>query len=336
MQAPIQRTLDVSIVMPVYNRSALIARALDSIRNQACLPQELIVVDDASTDDTVQQVQAWSERTGFPVILEKMPKNGGPAAARNRGIEIAKTSMVAFLDSDDEHLPGALEKLAQALESHPDAVVAFGDATKITPTRRDPHAMFQPRINASELLEPTRQGDITWWLRDAKSALLAASFIPTCSACFRRTDALAVGGMPTAYRAGEDWLFWLKLSERGRFICYLEDFSVVHRHASNITHPNHAVDASRQKIIGFLALLDGTAGITLTDTQRAKVSAFMQERVRVLRYQASRLGLRNYFQQMRNIPGYSTTDFLADAVRHPKSLLRATVATWRPLAPIPE
>ena len=321
--------------MPVYNRSALIVYALDSIRSQTHPPRELIVVDDSSTDDTVQQIQAWSARTGFPVILDKMPVNGGPAAARNRGIQIARTPLIAFLDSDDEHLSGTLEKLVDALVRHPNAVVAFGDATKVTPTSQDPHAMFRPHIDIAESLEPTAQGESTWWLRDAKTALLAASFIPTCSACFRRADALAVGGMPTTFRTGEDWLFWLKLSERGKFICYLEDLSVVHRHVSNITHPDNAVDTSRQKLIGFKSLLDGTAGIALTDIQRAKVLGFMQERIRLLRYQASRQGLGNYFQHMRNIPGHSRANYLRD-VMHLRSLLRATVTSWQPAVSISE
>lgn len=333
MEASIRPALDVTVVMPVHNRSALIVRALDSIRNQARVPRGLIVVDDASTDDTVQQIQAWHARTGYPITLETMPVNGGPAAARNRGIEIATTSMVAFLDSDDEHLPDTLEKLVEALERHPDAVVAFGDATKVTPTRRDRHAMFQPRISVSESLEPTAPGKSTWWLRDAKTALLEASFIPTCSSCFRRADALAIGGMPTAYRAGEDWLFWLKLSERGRFVCYLDDLSVVHRHANNLTHPSAAADASRQKVIGFLALLDGSAGITLTDVQRAKVAAMLQERIHMMRYQASRLGMGAYFKYMRGIPDYTAARFLLDSIRYPKTMLRATLGSCGMLRP---
>ena len=241
--------------------------------------------------------------------------------------------MVAFLDSDDEHLPGALEKLVDALDRYPDAVMAFGDATRVTPTGRDPHAMFQPCIDVAESLEQTVQGQSTWWLRDAKTALLEASFIPTCSTCFRRVDALAVGGMPTFFRTGEDWLFWLKLSERGKFICYLDDLSIVHRHVSNITHSDNDIDITRQKVIGFQSLLDGTAGITLTDTQRAKISRFIHERIGLLRYQASKQGLRNYFHHMRNIPGHSTADLMRDTM-HPKSLLRATVTSWRPPASV--
>lgn len=326
-------TLDVSVIMPAFNRSSLIVRALESIRMQARPPKELIVVDDASSDDTVEQVRAWSERSGFPVTIERMPVNGGPAVARNRGIELATTTYVAFLDSDDEHLPGTLEKLVQALEQHLDAVVAFGDATRVSTTGTVPNAMFIQRIDVDATVESTAPGASTWWLRDAKSTMLRASLIPTCSSCFRRADALAIGGMPTAYRAGEDWLFWLKLSERGRFICYLEDLSIVHRHAHNLTHPSAAADASRQKVIGFRALLDGSAGIALTDVQRGRVEVMIQQRIHMMRYQASRLGLGAYFRHMRGIPDYTAARFVLDSVRYPKTTLRATLGSCGMLRP---
>lgn len=331
MQVPVHQVLDVSVVMPVYNRSGLIVRALDSIRRQARPPKALIVVDDASTDDTIEQVRSWSQRTNFPVVIESMAKNGGPAAARNHGIAVATTSLVAFLDSDDEHLPNTLEKLVAALEGNPSAVVAFGDATKVTPTRTIQNAMFQQRIDVETTVERTAEDTDTYWLRDAKSTLLGASLIPTCSACFRRDDAMAIGGMPTAYRTGEDWLFWLKLTERGRFICYLEDLSIVYRHSDNLTHANSAAIASRLKLVGFMSLLDGSAGITLTPVQRSRIDDLARRRTATLRYQASRLGFGNYFRQMRAIPGYSTGQFLSDAVKDPKSLLRAIVSSVRPL-----
>lgn len=327
MDASVQSALDVSVIMPAFNRSSLIVRALESVRRQARPPKMLIVVDDASTDDTVEQVLAWSKRTAFPVTIERMTVNGGPAAARNHGMALAMTSLIAFLDSDDEHLPGTLEKLVGALESHHDAVVAFGDATKITPTKTIPNAMFQQRIDVGRTVEPTAPGASTWWLRDAKATLLKASLIPTCSSCFRRADALAIGAMPTAYRAGEDWLFWLKMSERGRFVCLLEDLSVVHRHADNLTHPNAAADASRQKIIGYQTLLEGSAGIALTDAQRSDIRAMMRSRVQALRYQASRLGLAGYFRQMACVPDYTAAKFLIDAIKYPKNILRAIIGS---------
>lgn len=124
-------SLDVTIVMPAYNRSKLIRRALDSVRTQSHWPREVIVVDDASTDDTVEQVLAWSREFGVPTRVERLARNGGPAVARNRGIELAATRYVCFLDSDDEQTTHTLEKLVAALEANPSAAAAFADATRV-------------------------------------------------------------------------------------------------------------------------------------------------------------------------------------------------------------
>lgn len=331
-----EAVLDVSVVMPAYNRSALITRSLDSIL-QRRPPREIIVVDDASADDTAEQARLWGERRGFPVTVARLDKNSGAAAARNRGIELATSRYVAFLDSDDEHLPGALDRLVAALDQHPEAVVSFGDATKVTPTQTISGAMFRRRVDLDRVAEPGDPHLSTYRLRDAKSTLLRASLVPTCSACFRRSDALAVGGMPTRFRTGEDWLFWLKLSERGAFVLVPDDLALHYRHSENLTHPSSAANTSREKLLGYLALLDGSAGIAIDRIQRASIEQMVRERADLLRYQASRLGLRGYLGHMLAVPGRSKKAALGSIITDPKSMLRAFVASFARLpAPVSE
>ncbi|MGZ5202115.1 MAG: glycosyltransferase family 2 protein [Telluria sp.] len=326
--------LDVTVVMPAYNRVALIGRALDSIRAQRRWPREVIVVDDASSDGTAAEVERWSALTGFPVRVERLPRNGGAAAARNHGMRIAVSTYIAFLDSDDEHLPGALERLVLALERAPDAVVAFGDATKVTPTRSISGAMFRQKVDFDQVVDPIDPQARLYRLRDPKSTFLKASLIPTCSSCFRRADALAVGGMPTEFRTGEDWLFWLKLTQRGAFVLVADDLSIAHRHPANLTHGASSANTSRDKLVGYLGLLDGSAGITLDTRQRAFVGQLVRERAALLRYQASLLGLRGYLKYALGVPGYSRKAALAEAIADPKSMLRALISSVaRPSAP---
>lgn len=322
-----EAVLDVSVVMPAYNRSALITRSLDSILHRR-RPREIIVVDDASADDTAEQARLWGERRGFPVTVERVAKNGGAAAARNRGIELATSRYVAFVDSDDEHLPGALERLVSALDQHPDAVLAFGDATKVTPTQTTSGAMFRRKVELDRVADPADPQLSTYRLRDAKSTLLRASLVPTSASCFRRADALAVGGMPTQFRTGEDWLFWLKLTERGAFVLVPDDLALHYRHSENLTHPNSAANTSREKLLGYLSLLDGSAGISIDRAQRAAIEAMVRERAALLRYQASRLGLRGYLRHVMGIPGYSKGAALGSTIADPKSMLRALLCSF--------
>ena len=103
-----------TVVVPTYNRSALLARAVDSVLNQTWTDFELIVVDDASTDDTPQVMAQFSDER---LIYIRQPDNQGASAARNTGICRAKGQYVSFLDSDDELLPQFLEQTYRFFES---------------------------------------------------------------------------------------------------------------------------------------------------------------------------------------------------------------------------
>lgn len=321
--------LDVTVVIPSFNRSSFITRALDSVRNQTAIPHEIIVVDDASTDDTVAQVEAWQARTGFPVKIERLAKNGGVAAARNRAMELATTRYISFLDSDDEHLPETLATLVNALQAYPGTVVAFGDATKVTPAGAIPFAMFSAKVDIEAIADPIENlGKAYFRLRNAKETFLKASLIATCSACFVREDALAAGSMPVGYRTGEDWLFWLRLTQRGEFIFVKTDVSLVHRHPDNLTRPGSAADASIAKLVGYASILDGRLGISVTHEQQKLVQSFIEERTTLLRYQSSRLGFGDYMRYADLIPGSPKKSRIAYVLSDPKSTLRSIASSF--------
>lgn len=105
---------DVSIIIPAYNTEAYIAKAIDSALSQTLENIEVIVVDDASTDHTVEIVQQFTDPR---LILLKNPQNMGVSAARNRALEQAKGRWIAVLDSDDWYAPNRLENLLEIAES---------------------------------------------------------------------------------------------------------------------------------------------------------------------------------------------------------------------------
>lgn len=291
--------LDVTVVTPTFNRAKLIVRALDSVLHQTRRPAEIIVVDDCSTDSTVDVVRQWAVGKPIPVRVEVMPRNGGPAPARNRGIELATTRCVAFLDSDDEHLPNTLETLCAAFDACPDTAMAFGDATVVTPTGRTPAALFAGQVVFDRDLTPL--GDGHYRVNDAKNALLVASIIPTSATCFATAKAREVGGMPTSFRAGEDWLFFLRLAQLGSFVHARQDLALHHRHDENLTSPRAAEFVAREKLRGFHALLDGSAGITLSQPQRSRIEALAAQQLQAWRFHLSRMGIRAYAQRHRTI-----------------------------------
>ncbi len=115
---------EVSVIIPTYNRARYVTKAIDSVLAQTCPDHEIIVVDDGSTDDTQAVLQPYASR-----IRILTQKNSGPSAARNAGIQAARGRWIAFLDSDDEWLPGKLAAQLADLEKRPDLIAHFTNVT---------------------------------------------------------------------------------------------------------------------------------------------------------------------------------------------------------------
>ncbi len=97
----------VSVIIPNYNREALITRAVNSVLAQSYSEVEVIVVDDCSTDNSIEKIKTIEDER---LTLIKLEKNSGACAARNRGIKAAKGEYISFLDSDDEWDKDKLKK----------------------------------------------------------------------------------------------------------------------------------------------------------------------------------------------------------------------------------
>ena len=108
--------VNVSVIIPTYNRKNLLKRALHSVSNQTFVPKEIIVVDDGSSDGTKDWVL---ER--FPDVRYIYQDNSGVSSARNSGIKEAIGSWIAFLDSDDEWMSNKLEQQKGIINSSQEA-----------------------------------------------------------------------------------------------------------------------------------------------------------------------------------------------------------------------
>lgn len=111
-----------SVVIPAYNAAGTIARAVDSCLRQSYVPYEIIVVDDASTDNTEEIL---SVTYGDKIIYTRLAQNGGGAVARNKGMERASGNYIAFLDADDLWHEQKLEIAASILEAKPGIYFLF-------------------------------------------------------------------------------------------------------------------------------------------------------------------------------------------------------------------
>jgi glycosyltransferase involved in cell wall biosynthesis len=122
MQRSQNKRLSVSVIIPTFNRAAFIATAINSALKQTCPPDEIIVVDDGSTDDTPRVLSQF----GPPVTVIRQ-QNARASAARNTGLRAATGDAVIFLDSDDAMMPTCIERCTQVLQDNPEVGVVYGD-----------------------------------------------------------------------------------------------------------------------------------------------------------------------------------------------------------------
>ena len=319
--------LDVTVVVAAWNRADLIARTLDSISAQTRLPRQVLVVDDASSDTTADVVGDWIARHDLPVTLLINAENLGVAETRNVGLRQATTRFAAFLDSDDVWLPDALERLVMPLEQDADAVVCCADASVVGGIDEGggdlASIFFVNRLTLPDDVIPARSGlpDVLE-LADPARLLLLTSIIPTCSAVFRLDVARAVDFMPD-FRTGEDWLFWLRLAKRGRFLCRLEPVAHVLRHAANLTHPSRNAFTAREHLRALLALGNGSLGIVLNKAEQQRVAEATRVKVGHWRYHLSRLGFSAYWQGLACPEGRAIGGRLRHLAADPRGLVRA-------------
>ncbi len=130
---------EISVVIPTYNRFEMLKRALKSVLYQSFKDFEIIVIDDASTDDTMGQLQS-----GFKPEIEtgrikhiRNEKNQGRSACRNTGIKLSKTGLITFLDDDDYWLPDHLNSLNSFLNEHKNIGIAFSNWVLINEQTRE-------------------------------------------------------------------------------------------------------------------------------------------------------------------------------------------------------
>ena len=144
----------LSVVIPTRNRAYLVGEAIESALRQRPGQVEVIVVDDASTDDTTKVL---TENFGSRIHLLCTPERRGAGAARNAGLRVARGELVAFLDDDDLWLPGKLDAELNALERFPEADGVVSDSLQFVQEQVAPQSFFM----RNGLLAAT-QGHVRW------------------------------------------------------------------------------------------------------------------------------------------------------------------------------
>jgi glycosyltransferase involved in cell wall biosynthesis len=211
---------DISVIIPTYNRSKRLRKALESVARQRLLPTEVIIVDDGSTDETAHLIDGFSKILA-PNLLYYFQPNRGPAAARNRGVEMASGNYLAFLDSDDEWHRDKLAIQYEALHANPHYLISH---TQERWLKNGIH------LNQKKYHHP-RHGDI--FGQALKLCCVGMSTVMTRKKLFDR-----YGLFDESLRCCEDYDLWLRVASYEMFLLVEKRLTV--KHGGRLDQVSHA------------------------------------------------------------------------------------------------
>ncbi len=223
----------VSVVIPTYNRSGLVTKAVKSALAAVSVGDEIIVIDDGSTDDTAEVLRPFFDR-----IRYVHTENAGPGAARNLGIRLASHPLVTFLDSDDEWAPDKLYLQRTVMDAYPEVIFCFSDLISrhqdgnvfthvLTLWKSDPSVGHgDARGGPKEVLGAgvpfssiaalsTGRADFEVYIGDIYATLMEVYCVWTCSVMVRKKSAGDAFWFAEHTNIFEEWECFAKLAKRG-------------------------------------------------------------------------------------------------------------------------
>lgn len=213
----------VSVIIPTFNSGRYISKAVESVLSQTHIPDEIIVVNDGSTDNTLRSLEKFGDKINYIEI-----ENSGPAKARNVGIRHSSTEYIAFLDADDEWLPEKILKQMTFMEENPDYALVYCDRIL-----HDGDSILDYKstyIKSGQLYI----GDVFWEMLKTGGGCFATSCV-----MLRKEVLTSVGLFDEDLYTAEDTNLWLRIAYRHK-IGFVPQVLVKKRiHSENISHKNH-------------------------------------------------------------------------------------------------
>jgi glycosyltransferase involved in cell wall biosynthesis len=245
----------VSVIIPVHNRAHCIERALQSVLQQSMPPDQIILVDDGSTDALASVVAQ------YPAVELIQQAHAGVSAARNCGIAAARHEWIALLDSDDTWQPQKLERQLEALHSNPEYKLCHTDEIWI-----------RNGVRVNQMKKHQKAGG---WIFEKCLPLCAIS--PSASLIHRSLFA-EVGLFDETLPACEDYDLWLRISARYPVLFVDEMLTVKYGgHDDQLSRKHWGMD--RFRVRAMLKLLDSGE---LDQRQRRLVLTQLQKKLRIL------------------------------------------------------
>ncbi|MGB3758605.1 MAG: glycosyltransferase [Rivularia sp. (in: cyanobacteria)] len=235
---------EVSIIIPAYNAHSTIIETIKSVQKQTFSDWELIVIDDGSTDNTLEVLDTVEDSR----IKVFSYKNGGVSVARNRGISHAMSDFIAFLDADDLWTRDKLELQLTALKKYPEAGVAYSWT-----------------MNMNSTGDTFYSADNVYFQGNVYGELLIKNFIANGSNLLIRQEAIeSIGEFDSTVVPCEDWDYYLRLASNWDFVVVPKP-QILYRHSPESQSAN--VDIMEQ---AYLTIIDRTFKVAPPELQSLK------------------------------------------------------------------
>lgn len=246
----------VSVIIPAFNRRQMLGRAVDSVQAQTRPADEIIVVDDGSSDGTVDFL-----RQHYPNVQCLQQQNRGVSAARNAGIAAARGDWIALLDSDDAWLPEKLERQLAVARRQPQASLVHCDEIWI-----------RNGVRVNPMRKHAKSGG------DIFLNCLPLCAISPSAALLRKQRLEALGGFDESLPACEDYDLWLRLCSEEP-VLYVDAKLVVKYggHADQLSRAYWGMDRFRVRALSKLLL-----NASLDSVRNKAVREMLEEKIRIL------------------------------------------------------
>ena len=257
----------ISIITPAFNAESTITHTIKSVQEQTFSDFELIIIDDGSTDKTIEVINNIQDER-IQVISYK---NGGVSTARNRGITHANGEFIAFIDADDLWTSDKLELQLAALKNNPQAGVAYSWTSFMDVDERGEPVSFLPSPEYS-------------YMGDVYQQLLMGDFILSGSNTLIRSQAIqSAGEFEPTLKSCEDWDYWLRLAARFDFVL-VPKYQILYRRTPGAMSSKVEVMKEASQITIERAYNDAPQELqhlkkyTLTNFHRFCASLYLQHR----------------------------------------------------------
>ncbi|MBI5429088.1 MAG: glycoside hydrolase family 99-like domain-containing protein [Nitrosomonadales bacterium] len=261
----------ISVVVPNYNYAKLIGDRLDSIRHQTYPVYELIVLDDASSDDSAKVIQKYFDRTGYEARLIVNEQNSGSVFRQwKKGAALCKGDLIWIAEADDLAEKEFLAELSKGF-TDTDVVLAFSQSKQIN---ENGVVMADNYLDYTKDVADFWQGDyIHNGLEEIRNALCIKNTIPNVSAVIFQRNALEqalaeIGEELFGYRVAGDWIIYLHVLKRGSILFKAASLNMHRRHTSSVTKSTQ-VESHFQEVCRAQNLAAHIANLSADSAEKA-------------------------------------------------------------------